>query len=341
MQQVMRQTASPNFATQDNKKQLTILKKEDQLIYQQLDYNIFHIPGENPSNFLILLRGFLDAATLLGTNCFILGSGVQRTMIDCGDMYPLNMKLMDNLLTLMKNENFIINKLFITHAIPNHFGGAWSVIEAHQKLNVQPPTVFKHLDGNDYEIEVFHNTPQLREHVKHINDGDQFKIDEISDSLIRVIRTPGHRKDHCSFGFTSNVHKYGLQNILFPGDMILGTPSVSMDHLDQYINDLKRTRAMAFEKLYLVHTNGMDHADIVVDANKKFADYLDYRYNRLNNMIEFIESQQDLKDTVRMRLVLTCFNSHIEKLRQDGIIEEEFSEVHVKNDKLGFKYSLQ
>jgi len=60
----------------------------------------------------------------------------------------------------------------VTHAIPNHFGGAWSIIEAHQKLNVQPPAVFKHLDGNDYETEVFHHLPYLRDHVRHINDGD-------------------------------------------------------------------------------------------------------------------------------------------------------------------------
>ena len=45
---------------------------------------------------------------------------------------------------------------------------------------------------------------------------------------------------------------------------------------------------MAFDKLYLVHATGMKPSDIVVDADQKFKDYLDYRYNRLNNMLDFI-----------------------------------------------------
>jgi len=46
---------------------------------------------------------------------------------------------------------------------------------------------------------------------------------------------------------------------------------------------------MGFEKLYLVHTTGMKRSDIVVKAEQKFRDYLDYRFNRLNNMIKFIK----------------------------------------------------
>jgi hypothetical protein len=46
------------------------------LFYQRLRDFIYHIPGENPSEF-----------TLCGTNCFVVGSGINRIMIESGD-YP-------------------------------------------------------------------------------------------------------------------------------------------------------------------------------------------------------------------------------------------------------------
>ena len=43
-------------------------------------------------------------------------------------------------------------------------------------IGAELPTIYKHLDGNDYEIEVFHNCPGLRDHVHHINDMQQFDL---------------------------------------------------------------------------------------------------------------------------------------------------------------------
>jgi glyoxylase-like metal-dependent hydrolase (beta-lactamase superfamily II) len=44
-----------------------------------------------------------------------------------------------------------------------------------------------------------------------------------STSILTPIETPGHRSDHCSFYLKNE--QLG-QNILFPCDMILGSPSV-------------------------------------------------------------------------------------------------------------------
>eukprot|EP00347_Sterkiella_histriomuscorum_P009755 403340013 len=338
---------------------MLIKKENDELIYQQLAPNIFHIPGENP-----------NAATLLGTNCFIIGSGKHRVMIDAGDLPPINDKFMRNLKTLMKDQQFTINKIFISHAIPNHFGGAWSVLEYHARQGWEIPTVYKHLDGNDYEIEVFHKCPHLREHMRHVEDKEQFQINSQiltaktrhqpqtlkngmeDDEIIEVMRTPGHRNDHCSYALKSQKHQ---QNILFSGDMVLGSPSVSMDHMELYLNDLHRAQEMKFDKLYLVHTLGLNPEDVVVEADKKIQDYLDYRYHRLNNMINFMRTKQrairrielfdyiygheDLIDKVRLRLVTTCFDSHIQKLIDDKICmvpkEDELVFSHSDRD---FKY---
>lgn len=55
-----------------------------------------------------------------------------------------------------------------------------------------------------------------------------------------------------------------------------------------YLNDLNRTSKMGFDKLYLVHTLSLDPESIVVDADHKLHEYIDYRYARLNNMIKFL-----------------------------------------------------
>ena len=38
-----------------------------------------------------------------------------------------------------------------------------------------------------------------------------------------MIETPGHKEDHLSYGL---LDKYNQEKILFPGDAILGSPSV-------------------------------------------------------------------------------------------------------------------
>lgn len=52
------------------------------------------------------------------------------------------------------------------------------MLEMHSKIMKPLPKVYKHLDGNDYELEVFHNCPKLRNHIINIEDGDCFSISE-------------------------------------------------------------------------------------------------------------------------------------------------------------------
>lgn len=62
--------------------------------------------------------------------------------------------------------------------------------------------------------------------------------------------------------------------------MILGSPSVSMDDLSQYLSDLRRVQGMNFSKLYLVHTHTHEPEHIVVCAQTKIRKYIEYREER-------------------------------------------------------------
>jgi hypothetical protein len=49
------------------------------------------------------------------------------------------------------------------------------VIKLHEEMGLEVPKVFKKIDGNDYELEVFAREPRFKDHVVHIEEGDSFK----------------------------------------------------------------------------------------------------------------------------------------------------------------------
>lgn len=116
--------------------------------------------------------------------------------------------------------------ILVSHAIPNHFAGVYSVLEIHRKLGLPAPRVHKKLDGNNYERQFFERHPGME--IQDLKDGQTFTVEESVEgqmmlSEIGVIATPGHRSDHCSF---SLINESLQQRHLFPCDMILGSDSV-------------------------------------------------------------------------------------------------------------------
>ena len=74
---------------------------------------MIHVPGYNPSKHAFdSLTGYIDAATLAGTNCFVIGTGEERVMIDAGDDVPINDKFVGNLGLLMKEKRFRLKVSF-------------------------------------------------------------------------------------------------------------------------------------------------------------------------------------------------------------------------------------
>ncbi len=50
----------------------------------------------------------------------------------------------------------------------------------HEKDQIKTPVVYKKLDGNDYELEVFTREPGIKNYVKNLEDGETFEIEEYS-----------------------------------------------------------------------------------------------------------------------------------------------------------------
>lgn len=58
-----------------------------------------------------------------------------------------------------------------------------------------------------------------------MQDNEKFYLDDLS---LQIIETPGHTSDHISFGVKSEQER---EDVLFPGDAILGSQSVNFQFL--------------------------------------------------------------------------------------------------------------
>eukprot|EP00352_Strombidinopsis_acuminata_P000351 CAMPEP_0176340068 /NCGR_PEP_ID=MMETSP0126-20121128/1272_1 /TAXON_ID=141414 ORGANISM="Strombidinopsis acuminatum, Strain SPMC142" /NCGR_SAMPLE_ID=MMETSP0126 /ASSEMBLY_ACC=CAM_ASM_000229 /LENGTH=113 /DNA_ID=CAMNT_0017684043 /DNA_START=321 /DNA_END=662 /DNA_ORIENTATION=- len=105
------------------------------------------------------------------------------------------------------------------------------------------------LDGNKCEAEVFERYPDLVPKVKHLNHDDKFQIE---DGLnMRAVYTPGHCTDHMSFIVDSDTDK---QRLLFSGDVVLGSPSTTVEDLSQYLDTLDNLLALKADTIFVPHS---------------------------------------------------------------------------------------
>lgn len=115
--------------------------------------------------------------TLCGTNCFLIGSGKVRTLVDPGDFHY------NDTLFLQKFEKFLLAKpqitikqILVTHGHHDHFGGVWPTIELlkkHQRIE-QDFKVFKWITDNKLEWETYSEYPKLKEYVHSIEHEQLF-----------------------------------------------------------------------------------------------------------------------------------------------------------------------
>jgi endoribonuclease LACTB2 len=67
--------------------------------------------------------------TLAGTNCYVVGRGQNRTLIDCCDVPEKNESFLGNLVSFLDdNQGVNLNRILITHAHMDHVGGLNDVL---------------------------------------------------------------------------------------------------------------------------------------------------------------------------------------------------------------------
>ena len=101
--------------------------------------------------------------TLCGTNCFVVGRGANRTLIEAGDLPDNNNGFISNLSKFLDDHSGVnLNRVLITHAHPDHFGGLHDVLNLLKERWAPTPQIFKMLTDNHDEQSVFNMYPDLR-----------------------------------------------------------------------------------------------------------------------------------------------------------------------------------
>lgn len=121
---------------------------------------------------------------------------------------------------------------------------------------------------------------------------------------------------------------------LFSGDIILGTPSTTVQDLHVYMDTLYKLRKEEFNHICLPHSLDLSIDQVIVDGPSKLEDYIKYREEREHHIKEVFKkrgtlTQDELYDDVygarnlNSDLAVAAHHNlelNLEKLKKDGFI---------------------
>ncbi|CBJ48495.1 Zn dependent hydrolase or glyoxylase [Ectocarpus siliculosus] len=243
--------------------------------------------------------------TLQGTNCYLVGNGARRILIDTGEGKA---GFVPHLLDVMRQAGCeMLDAILLTHWHVDHVGGVNDIRKA--------------LGGNIPVFKKYGPTVQDFDY-SGIEDGQLFRT---TGATLEAVSTPGHTEDHVAFV----LHE---EKALFTGDMILGCGTAIFDDFASYMDSLQRVRDMSpkyeggFTRLYC------GHGPAVEAAQEKIEYYIKHRQEREAQIINALTAAKGrtlsaLQITVRVYgvLPLPIFVSahynvlhHLSKLAREG-----------------------
>lgn len=302
--------ASPGLAAhfQNGKQQLADLPK-----VAKLSERVTVLLGMNPA-----------AYSLQGTNCYLIGQGTERVLLDTGEGKP---EFFQNLLQVLRKEACKITSVILTHSHVDHIGGLPALLHQFPDLLVwrcRPPPkglCFGRLGTAEDATDPSGTLGLCSDtNLRYLQDGEVIKVNGIT---LRAVHTPGHASDHLCFWLEE-------EEALFTGDHILGTGTVIVDDLDAYMSSLQKLNELRPERIYPGHGPMLEG----VAAKQRPAEYIHHRQLRLKKAVELLESSQNssleqlLYGVYGSSLPSDAFLQHaarrnleasLEKLEKDGL----------------------
>ncbi|KAI8360854.1 beta-lactamase-like protein [Choanephora cucurbitarum] len=264
--------------------------------FAQLSQRVWRIMGLNPGKF-----------TLQGTNTYLVGAGEKKILLDCGEGKPDYIPLLQTSLRQTQPDAYI-SDIIISHGHMDHWGGlegilnTWShPIQVHRH---QGPGPSDHLDRFPSHIPV----QPLRHH-------QEFLVDE--RTTLKVIYTPGHCGDHCTFWLAQ-------EDSLFTADCVLGQGTAVFEDLSDYLQSLRQLLKLNPGRLY------PGHGPVIEQGQEKIRDYIHHRLERERQIVELMKTADNWTAMDLVRVLYKAYPEslylpaargvvlHLEKLQKEG-----------------------
>ncbi|KAI8989440.1 beta-lactamase-like protein [Pilobolus umbonatus] len=250
--------------------------------FTQLSDKVWRVMGLNPGIF-----------TLQGTNTYLVGSGPRKILIDCGERSWKYVALLADSLQRIHPDAYI-SDIIISHCHDDHWEGLPLILMSELNRGIQ---VHKYpLSPDSISQKNFDLFPENIS-FNELYDNQVFDIDEVTK--LRVIHTPGHTGDHCSF-YLEN------EGIMFTVDCILGHGLVLFDDLEEYMDSLYRIKNLNPAVLY------PGHGQIVTNGMKKIDYYIGQRLKKEEEIVAILRNHSP--EGITPRELLKMIHGNIDHL---------------------------
>ncbi|KAG0167885.1 Beta-lactamase-like protein 2 [Apophysomyces sp. BC1034] len=267
--------------------------------FTRLSERVWRVLGLNPGLW-----------TLQGTNTYLVGLGPQKILIDCGEGEPAYLPLLLQSLQQISPDAYI-SDIIITHCHVDHWRGLKDILPVFENARVHKYPLPPGCNDEEHHMLGF---PIIQVHPLH--DNQLFKL---PDTTLRVIHTPGHAKDHCSFWLEE-------ESVLFTADCVLGHGSAVFDDLHEYMMTLRKLISLNPIRLY------PGHGPVVEEGAARVKQYIRQREQHEQQIInlmlqdrqkhwtvlEIVENLYENLDNIKHALILRQVGLHMLKLEKDG-----------------------
>ncbi|KAI8060651.1 beta-lactamase-like protein [Gilbertella persicaria] len=266
----------------------------------QLSRRVWRVLGLNPGKF-----------TLQGTNTYLLGAGPKKILLDCGEGKSEYVKLLESSLQETHPEAYI-SDIIISHGHADHWGGLEDILNSKTLNRDIQVHKFPLPQGN--HIDHMEKFPKHLQ-VKSLYDNQVFHAD---DTTLKVIYTPGHTADHCTFWLEE-------EKSVFTADCVLGQGTAVFEDLTSYLAGLQKLVDLNPDKLY------PGHGPVIEQGVSKLKEYISHRLERERQVLDLIKTRHE--GLTPLEIVQVLYKNypeslhipaargivlHLQKLKQDG-----------------------
>jgi endoribonuclease LACTB2 len=214
--------------------------------------------------------------------------------LDCGEGKEEYLPCLKS--SLKGSSGAYISDIIISHTHYDHWGGLPSILSSDLNRANSPIQVHKMI-AKDMERSEFASHHEIPSDIKitPLQNNQKF---EVEGATLRVIHTPGHTKDHCTFLLEE-------EGAIFTADCILGQGTAVFEDLKEYIEGLQRLLDFNPKRLY------PGHGPVIEEGNAKILEYIKHRQDRENQIIQVLQTKNS---ATSMDIVQVLYKDYPESL---------------------------